>query len=110
MVIAQIVSFFTSIFFRFSPVLKFKVSGNSMLPEFKRGDVLLVWRWVGKHKGDVVVAGDPRDGRFILKRIEEIEGGRYFLIGDNPAESTDSRKLGWIAGKNILGRVVWKMV
>src|SRR6266566_4885447 len=87
---------FYTLFFRFSPVLRFKVEGNSMLPGYRVGDVVVVERlWYIKllqlvrfratlpagrqgrndkiiEVGDVVVARDPRDGRLILKRIKEV--------------------------------------
>jgi type IV secretory pathway protease TraF len=48
----------------------------------------------------------------IVKRIAQIDRrddqtrDRYFVRGDNPDESTDSRQFGWIDADQILGKVV----
>lgn len=55
--------------------------------------------------GDIVAAKDPRDGKVLIKRISREEKGRYFLMGDNPAHSTDSRTFGMIGKQNLLGKV-----
>jgi hypothetical protein len=45
-----------------------------------------------------------------IKRIERHEGDLVYLLGDNPAESTDSRTLGWLPAKTILAKVVWPKI
>jgi type IV secretory pathway protease TraF len=42
-----------------------------------------------------------------IKRISKIENNKYFLEGDNKNDSFDSRKLGTIERKNILGKVIF---
>lgn len=59
--------------------------------------------------GDVVVAKGPISKRLILKRIKEIKNNTYFLIGDNPQESTDSRSFGYISPKDIVARVLFQL-
>lgn len=51
--------------------------------------------------GDVAVAryGDKE----IIKRVIDIEDDRFWLEGDNPGASTDSRNFGWIDKRAILG-------
>ena len=57
--------------------------------------------------GDVVVAQHPFQADLVLvKRIDTIENGRFHLLGDQPAESTDSRGLGWFGPELIRGRVI----
>lgn len=67
--------------------------------------------------GDVVVAlrRMPRPGQIaivrhgdleIIKRITSIKGTRYYLLGDNADESTDSRHYGHVNKKDILGTIV----
>jgi nickel-type superoxide dismutase maturation protease len=60
--------------------------------------------------GDVVVARRPdRPQLEIIKRIKAIDaGGAIFLIGDNPASSTDSRVFGAVPRDLILARVRWR--
>ncbi len=60
--------------------------------------------------GDVVVARRPdRPELEIVKRIQAIDaGGAIFLVGDNPASSTDSRQFGAVMRHHILARVGWR--
>jgi len=57
--------------------------------------------------GDLVVAQHPRDKNLqLIKRVSSIsEEGRFFLIGDNLEESTDSRNFGSVGLEKIVGRV-----
>jgi nickel-type superoxide dismutase maturation protease len=82
-----------------------------MLPGLKDGDVVLVDPYAALQIGDVVLARHPfKKSVQIIKRIKEIspEGG-YFLVGDNQAESTDSRSFGAIPAKDILGKAVCRL-
>lgn len=60
--------------------------------------------------GDVVVARRPdRPELEIIKRIQAIDGnGAIFLVGDNPASSTDSRQFGAVPREQIVARVRWR--
>jgi nickel-type superoxide dismutase maturation protease len=60
--------------------------------------------------GDVVVARRPdRPDIEIVKRIQAIDaGGAIFLVGDNPASSTDSRQFGAVMRGHIRARVGWR--
>jgi len=60
--------------------------------------------------GDVVVARRPDRPRLdIIKRIHSIDtAGTIFLVGDNPAASTDSRDFGTVTREHILARVRWR--
>jgi len=82
-----------------------------MYPNYKNEPkVLLVKKlFINLNISDVVVAKDPRDERLILKRINNITKDSFFLVGDNEKESTDSRELGWINKKNIIGKIVMKI-
>jgi len=55
--------------------------------------------------GDVVIVS--HNGLEKIKRIEKHEGDLVYLLGDNPAESTDSRSFGWLPAKTIIAKVVW---
>jgi phage repressor protein C with HTH and peptisase S24 domain len=46
------------------------------------------------------------DGKVLIKRVRDIEKNKYFITGDNPNDSFDSRKFGMIVRKDILGKVV----
>lgn len=75
-----------------------RVTGPSMEPTLREGDLLLVVPAALRRPrvGDVVVAADPRDpARATVKRLARRTGdGRAVLRGDNPGASTDSRTFG----------------
>lgn len=87
-----------------------------MSPILKPGQFVLVSRLaylLSKPKvGDIVAVKDPRDGRILIKRIAKIDSAkqnlRFFVLGDNKKESTDSRSFGWIGKKDIIGKVIFK--
>jgi nickel-type superoxide dismutase maturation protease len=60
--------------------------------------------------GDVVVARRPdRPQLEIIKRIVSIDAtGAFVLIGDNAAQSTDSREFGPVRREHIVARVRWR--
>lgn len=82
------------------------VSGPSMVPALYSGDQLLVRRTASVRPGDIVVArfaATPE--RLVVKRaVRPVEGG-WWVVGDNPAGSDDSRTLG---PAQVLGRVLWR--
>ncbi|HXH22007.1 MAG TPA: signal peptidase I [Dehalococcoidia bacterium] len=102
------------------------VEGRSMEPEFQPGDRVLVNKLAylrsAPARGDVVVVQRAGDASPHLKRIafvpgDEVEAGsgrrrlgpgEYWLLGDNPAESTDSRQLGPARREEIAGKVLFK--
>ena len=114
-----------------------RVHGTSMLPVLRPGDVVFVqasaFRRRAPHRGEVVVARPSSlGGRALVKRVlgtpheavtctlpfDSAQGLRtwslgpdeYFLLGDHPADSLDSRTLGPITRQELIGRVwlrVW---
>lgn len=92
------------------PIGFYKVKGRSMEPNYKPGDYLLINQWArNPGKGEVVVLKDPGNSQLLLKRVVQIRGKRYYVKGDNPAQSTDSRHFGWVKRSNILGKVLWRI-
>lgn len=86
------------------------VDGSSMSPALRDGDAVLVDPHVDPIPGDIVLAKHPFKSELkILKRLDNIDGVRYFLIGDNPEESTDSRTLGEFSRASIVGKVVCRL-
>lgn len=81
-----------------------------MLPTLKPAQtVLLNPSAYKRHKpkpGDVVLAKHPVQPDLItIKRVASLTENAAILLGDNPAESTDSRSLGPIPLTNLLGRI-----
>lgn len=71
------------------------VRGPSMSPALHDGDVLLVTFGVRARPGDVVLVRWPaRPGQLSVKRARHRDGPAWWVTGDNPYGSTDSRQLG----------------
>lgn len=85
------------------------VSGRSMYPTLVEGEKLTSVRsYLCKLQiGDIIVAKPYEcDNRLVVKRIANINGNHYYLLGDNPDESYDSRNYGWVSKKEIVAKVV----
>lgn len=86
----------------------FLIEGDSMLPVLKNGDLVLINPNAEIAVGDIVLARHPfKKSVKIIKRVAEIlPDEKYFLLGDNPSESSDSRSFGAIRAEDILGKAV----
>jgi phage repressor protein C with HTH and peptisase S24 domain len=74
-----------------------------MVPALRDGDGLLVWRTDRVRAGQVVVvrfAGEPELS--VKRAVRPVDGG-WWVLGDNPYGSTDSRERG---PAQIVGRVL----
>lgn len=80
-----------------------KVTGNSMLPALDQGDFVIIIK-CRPQIGDIVVAKHSKYGE-IIKRVSKINSTGYELSGDNN-KSINSKKIGFISPKNILGKVL----
>ncbi len=91
---------------------RYRVEGDSMLPNLKNGDEVLVAKPNNLKIDDIVVAKHPYRITPIMKRITNISTARkVFLKGDNPdpMESSDSRNFGEIEQNDVVGKVVCKL-
>ena len=84
-----------------------------MQPTLEPGDRVLVRRF-GRNRtprlGSVLVTWHPqRPDLRLIKRLNRFEGAGLWLLGDNPAESTDSRQLGSVAISLLIGEVVGRL-
>ena len=105
-------------------VTRHQVEGSSMLRAYAPGDRLVVerlsYRLRAPRLGEAVVVRQPGGGgRLDLKRIAAGPGARvrflgqervlepdeWFVLGDNLSESTDSRMLGPVKHRDVVGRV-----
>lgn len=92
------------------PSLHVRVAGESMEPTLADGDRLLC-RDLDERRppqvGDVVVARRPdRPGLLLVKRVVRRDPEGWWLEGDNPAASDDSRVFGPVPDALLLGRAV----
>ena len=89
-----------------------EVNGDSMRPTLAAGDRLLVLErggpWRRPRPGDIVVLGDPRSARPLVKRATRVVADGVVVAGDNPAESTDSRTFGAVPQSAVTGRAVYR--
>lgn len=84
-------------------------SGLSMVPTLLPGDQLLIRRGGPVREGDLVVVRRPdRPSLLVVKRVQRITGGRWWLVGDNAGASDDSRVFGAVSAADLVGRVVWR--
>jgi phage repressor protein C with HTH and peptisase S24 domain len=89
-----------------STFIRVLVAGPSMVPTLRSGDVVLAWRGARIRPGDVVLA-HFRTGtdRLVVKRaVRPLDGG-WWVEGDNPYASDDSRRYG---AADVAGRVIWR--
>jgi phage repressor protein C with HTH and peptisase S24 domain len=82
-----------------------RVSGNSMLPTYLPGKILVASSLANVCLGSIVIFKD--DGIEKIKRISKIDNDLVYILGDNPNDSTDSRHYGWIKSSRILASVIW---
>ena len=86
-----------------------KVSGTSMLPEFKESDYVIALGWFRStfNPGDVVLVLHSSLG-LIIKRVLIARSNLYKLAGDHPS-SVPSEVIGWVERRQIVGRVVCRI-
>jgi nickel-type superoxide dismutase maturation protease len=94
---------------RWRPLARVQVEGDSMRPALLPGDRLLVVRRARIRHGDVVAVADPRQpARTMVKRVTAQRGTDVTVLGDNPAASTDSRTFGPVPASTIRGRAFYR--
>ncbi len=81
------------------------VRGPSMVPALRDGDALLVRRTARVRAGDVVVVRFADVPGLSVKRAVRPAGDGWWVEGDNPYGSTDSRELG---EAQVVGLVVFR--
>lgn len=82
-----------------------------MTPTYSEGDNVIVSSlpllFAKPKKRDVVVF--EKFNRFYIKRIDKMEKGKYFLVGDNKSDSFDSRRFGSVKRDQIKAKVILKI-
>jgi hypothetical protein len=77
-----------------------------MMPAYRPGQIVIGRLRGGHYKaGDVVIL--EHAGLEKIKRIASIGDGRVYVLGDQPAESTDSRQFGWLDEQCIRAKIIW---
>lgn len=87
----------------------FKVQGDSMYPALSAGDFVVTCRFYRKLAvGDLIVFNHKSYGRLIKRIIEIASSGELRLTGENDG-SVNSQQIGWVAKKDLLGLVLFKI-
>ena len=74
-----------------------------MSPGLKPGDRVIATPYSGEQlqSGAVVLLMHPSQGHLMLKRLSHPCNGGWWVLGDNPASSSDSRQFGPVAATAI---------
>lgn len=85
-----------------------EIRGLSMEPALRNGDWAIAVKPRRTRPGDVVVLVRPdRPGLEVVKRVARTHGpGSWWVVGDSPSRSTDSRAFGAVPAGALGGRVV----
>lgn len=81
-----------------------------MEPALRNGEVYLFHRGGQVRPGDVVLIRHPQRPELLtVKRVVRPEASGWWVEGDNPAASNDSREFGAVPASLVLGRVVMRI-
>ncbi len=84
-----------------------RIVGPSMEPAVVNGDWWLVRRSPRLSPGAVVLMKHPRRPELsVVKRLVERRAGGWWVLGDNPDHSEDSRQFGTVPEDLIVGRLI----
>jgi nickel-type superoxide dismutase maturation protease len=106
------------VWWRWRP-FRVEVEGVSMSPTLRPGDYLVAVRSRTVRPGSLVVVEHPeRPGYEMVKRVGGMPGewvadrilgsDEYWVTGDNPDGSTDSRTFGPVGGEAIKGQILFR--
>lgn len=91
------------------PFTTVRVIGHSMEPAVRNGQWWIVRTRAPLRPGNVVLLRHPlRPHLNVVKRLSHRSDGGWWVLGDNPAESDDSRAFGAVGEELILGRLLWR--
>lgn len=86
-----------------------RVTGRSMLPTLRAGDVLLVGARARRRPGAVAVVRLPGGRPLSVKRLGHHQDGGWWVERDNPVEGTDSWVVGVVPDADVLAVVLGRL-
>ena len=90
------------------------VSGNSMLPSLKNGDIVFFKLYKeGKSElkpGQIIIFNHPLKNIICIKRVSVINQNNIEVLGDNIQFSEDSNKFGLLNNEKIIGIFTSKLI
>lgn len=94
-----------NLFFRgnFSPISRFIIREESMLPGYQPGDHVLTFNWGKITAGNIVVFRSPF--YHFIKRVDKYVDNYVYVSGDNRKESAKFEPLKF---SDIIGKVILK--
>ena len=89
------------------PYFRVLIEGPSMESTLRAGEWWIARRQDAARPGDIVVVEQPGgSGLLMVKRLVRMESSGYWVEGDNPDQSRDSRHFGPVDARLIRGRLV----
>lgn len=82
-----------------------RVVGNSMSPTLTHGQLILASGLIKPKLNSLVLVS--HSGLEKVKRLKKMDKNRVYILGDNPAASSDSKDFGWIPASSIIASVIW---
>lgn len=80
------------------------IAGESMLPTMRPGEWWIVRRGARVRSGAVIAFWHPtRLDLLVVKRAVEQREGGWWVLGDNPDRSDDSRSFGVVPADRVVG-------
>jgi nickel-type superoxide dismutase maturation protease len=89
----------------------FKVQGESMAPQLRPGDLVLVDLRTAARPGSIAVSRHPvKPGTTVIKRVLSRGEHTVWLGSDDPLVGTDSRHFGSVPDRLVYGpvRQIWR--
>tara|TARA_B100001029_G_C14926631_1_gene375165 strand:+ start:216 stop:572 length:357 start_codon:yes stop_codon:yes gene_type:complete len=90
------------------------ISGDSMLPSLKEGDIVFFKNYkkdkLDPKPGQIVIFNHPLKNQKLIKRINLVKQNNIEVFGDNIEFSEDSNNFGSVNKEKIIGIVTSKII